>query len=88
MSEAAKQWYLYVVECSDGSLYCGITTDLQRRVLEHNTSPRGAKYTKSRRPVALTYYEQYPDRSLALKAEHSFKRLTRAQKVNRISGNN
>jgi putative endonuclease len=88
MSETASQWYMYVVQCSDNSLYCGVTTDLQRRVLEHNTSPRGAKYTKSRRPVVLTYSERHPDRSSALKAEYYFKRLTRAQKVNRISGNN
>ena len=73
-------WYLYVVRCSDDTLYTGITTDLKRRLNEHNTSNRGAKYTKARRPTNLVYYELYQSRSNAQKAEHKFKKLTRIQK--------
>jgi putative endonuclease len=73
-------WYLYVVRCSDDTLYTGITTDLKRRLNEHNTSNRGAKYTKTRRPTNLVYYELYQSRSNAQKAEHKFKKLTRTQK--------
>lgn len=86
MSESSRQWYMYVVECADGSFYCGVTTDIQRRLVEHNTSSRGAKYTRSRRPVKLTYSEKHPDRSSALKAEMAFKRLTRVQKADRVVG--
>ena len=75
-----KIWYLYVVRCSDDTLYTGITTDLARRLDEHNTSKRGAKYTKTRRPTNLVYYELYQSRSNAQKAEHKFKKLTRQQK--------
>ena len=73
-------WYLYVVRCSDDTLYTGVTTDLKRRLNEHNTSNRGAKYTKARRPINLVYYELYQSRSNAQKAEHKFKKLTRTQK--------
>ena len=75
-----KIWYLYVVRCSDDTLYTGITTDLKRRLNEHNTSKRGAKYTKTRRPTNLVYYELYQSRSNAQKAEYKFKKLTREQK--------
>ena len=75
-----KIWYLYVVRCSDDTLYTGITTDLARRLDEHNTSKRGAKYTKTRRPINLVYYELHQSRSNAQKAEHKFKKLTRQQK--------
>ena len=75
-----KIWYLYVVRCSDDSLYTGITTDLARRLNEHNTSKRGAKYTKTRRPINLVYYELYESRSNAQKAEYKFKKLAREQK--------
>tara|TARA_R110000824_G_scaffold357053_1_gene544365 strand:- start:295 stop:543 length:249 start_codon:yes stop_codon:yes gene_type:complete len=80
-----KIWYLYVVRCSDSTLYTGVTTDLKRRLNEHNTSNRGAKYTKARRPINLVYYELYQSRSNAQKAEHKFKKLTREQKERRIS---
>jgi putative endonuclease len=75
---------MYVVRCDDGTLYTGVTTDITRRVNEHNASPRGAKYTKSRRPVTLVYSKAYPNRSLAMKAEYRFKQLTRAEKVNLV----
>ena len=80
-----KIWYLYVVRCGDGTLYTGITTDLKRRLNEHNTNNKGAKYTKTRRPISLVYYELYQSRSNAQKAEHKFKKLTRKQKEKKIA---
>ena len=81
-----KDWYLYVVRCSDDTLYTGITTDVGRRVSEHNGSKRGAKYTRSRRPVRLVYQKKFKDRSTASIAEHSFKKLSRKQKIREIQG--
>ncbi len=74
-------YYLYILECSDSTLYTGITVDLDRRVLEHNTAKSGAKYTKARRPVRLVYSKKFRNRSLASKAEIHMKRLSRAQKL-------
>jgi putative endonuclease len=79
-----KSWFLYVVRCSDNTLYTGITTDINRRVREHNFTHRGAKYTRSRRPVRLVYTRKVEDRSSALKAEHKFKKLTRQEKLREI----
>lgn len=77
-------WYLYVVECSDSTLYTGVTTDVERRVREHNTTSRGAKYTKFRRPVKLLWFKMYSNRSNAQSAEYAFKKLPRQQKVKLI----
>jgi putative endonuclease len=79
-----KPWWVYVVKCADDSLYTGITTDVRRRVEEHNKSTKGAKYTRSRRPVRLMTYIPHVDRSAASSAEHSFKKLTRKQKLDFI----
>lgn len=76
----SSQWYVYLLRCSDQSLYCGVTTDLTRRVSEHNTSPKGAKYTRVRRPVALAYSEMAPDRSAACKLEAQIKKLSKVKK--------
>jgi predicted GIY-YIG superfamily endonuclease len=72
-------WTVYLARCRDGTLYTGITTDLLRRLEEHNTGS-GAAYTRSRLPVTLVYCEQVDDRPRALRREHAIKRLTRAQK--------
>ena len=77
---SVKVWYLYVLRCSDDTLYTGVTTDPHRRLREHNTSNRGAKYTNTRRPTQMVYCEEHEDRSSAQKAEHKFKKLTREQK--------
>lgn len=69
-------WYVYIVRCSDNSLYTGITTDVERRILEHNSGPKGARYTRSRRPVALVYCEQAASRSAATCRENHIKKLT------------
>lgn len=72
-------WYVYIVECSDGSLYTGTAKNVNKRVLKHN-SGKGAKYTKARRPVLLKAFKEYPDRSLACKEESRIKKLTRLDK--------
>jgi len=73
-------WHVYVLRCADGTLYTGITTDLARRVEEHN-SGEGARYTASRGPVALVYDEAAPDRSAASRREAAIKKLSRAEKL-------
>ena len=77
-----KAWYFYVLQCKDSSLYTGITTDVNRRIQEHN-SKKGAKYTRSRVPVRLVYSRQMKDRSTASKLEASFKKLSRENKWKR-----
>jgi putative endonuclease len=74
-------YYLYIVQCKDSSLYTGITTDIKRRIREHNTSLRGAKYTRSRGPVRLVYVHEYSNRSEASKAESRIKDLSRNEKI-------
>ena len=83
MSEP-QSWFMYVVACSDSSLYCGVTTNIERRISEHNMSPKGAKYTRSRRPVSLVYFAPFTSRSTAQIAEAAFKKLSRAEKLRRI----
>ena len=73
-------WFLYVLKCSDSTFYTGITTDINRRINEHNSSKKGAKYTRSRRPVELVYWIDFSNRSIAQKAEYRFKKLTHKQK--------
>lgn len=76
---AATQWHAYVLRCADGTLYAGITTDVDARVRAHNEG-RGARYTAGRRPVSVVYREACVSRSAALRREYALKRLTRAQK--------
>ena len=76
--------YVYILRCSDGSLYCGWTTDLEHRIKVHNRG-KGAKYTKSRLPVELVYYEEYKDRTDALSREWYIKRMSRDEKLQLIS---
>ena len=73
-------YFVYLVRCKDSSLYCGITTDVKRRIDEHNTSIRSLKYTRSRRPVTLVYVEEVTSREDALKREFSIKRLSKLKK--------
>ncbi|MEA1928441.1 MAG: GIY-YIG nuclease family protein [Candidatus Auribacterota bacterium] len=76
---SASPWYVYIVRCRDGQLYTGITTNLDRRVEEHNRGI-GCKYTASRRPVKLVHAEPQPDRSAALKREAEIKSWPRSHK--------
>ncbi|MDD5251753.1 MAG: GIY-YIG nuclease family protein [Patescibacteria group bacterium] len=75
-----SRWFVYLVRCRDGSLYAGVTTDLAVRVREHN-SGRGAKYTRSRRPVKLVWSVSASNRSAALRREAAIKRLPRPEKM-------
>lgn len=77
-------YHLYILQCVDGTLYVGITTDLDRRVGEHNGSTLGAKYTRGRRPVELVFSRAFGNRSEASREESRIKRLSRAQKLELI----
>ena len=77
--------YVYLLRCADGTLYCGWTTDLEKRLVAHN-SGRGAKYTRSRRPLALAYAEAYEDRHDALSREWHIKRMSREEKLRLVKG--
>ncbi|MEA3354591.1 MAG: GIY-YIG nuclease family protein [Campylobacterota bacterium] len=77
-------YFVYILECSDGSLYTGITKDVTKRLDEHNSSDKGAKYTKARRPVKLLYQEPSSDRSTASKREYEIKKFTRSKKLQLI----
>jgi putative endonuclease len=80
-------YYLYIVECSDGSLYTGWTTNLTKRLEVHN-SGKGSKYTRSRRPVNLVFSAEYPTKSDVSKMEYRVKQLTRKQKIELIYAKN
>jgi len=80
-----KKWYVYIVKCRDGSLYTGVTTNLIRRVVEHNQGKKGAKYTRSRRPVQLVWSCTAENRSEAQKEEARIKKLTRKEKLKLIN---
>ena len=80
---ADASYYVYLVECVDGSLYCGYTNNLKKRIELHNNG-QGAKFTRSRRPVHLVYHEVYHTKSEALQREAQIKKLSRLQKQNLI----
>lgn len=74
-------YYFYILRCSDNSLYCGQTTDLERRVVEHNSgSVKSAKYTRAHRPVALVYSEKFETKQQAMKREWEVKQWTKTKK--------
>ena len=75
--------YVYLLCCSDGTLYCGWTTNLEQRVAAHNKGT-GAKYTRSRRPVALVYSEEFPEKHDAMSREWHIKRMSREEKLRLI----
>lgn len=74
-----KEYFVYILQCRDGTFYIGYTNDLDRRIKVHNEG-LGAKYTRGRTPVKLLYYERFYDKSRAMKREISLKKLTRKQK--------
>ncbi len=78
-----QTWYVYMLRCADGTLYTGVTTDVERRVKEHNGEggkAKGAKYTKARRPVELVYKEEVEGRGTAQQREATLRRLSRTEK--------
>ena len=80
-------WTLYIIECRDGTLYTGITTDLEKRIKRHNQG-RASKYTRSRKPVVLKYQKSLKNESLARKREAEIKSMSRASKLRMIRNNN
>ncbi len=84
MSIAPEAYYVYVVQCADGTLYTGYTTNVERRVATHNAG-KGGSYTRAHRPVTLLIAWSFPTKSAALQAEYAFKRLPRVQKLQRIA---
>jgi putative endonuclease len=79
-----KLWCVYILKCRDGTLYTGVTNDVEKRVVAHNTSPTGAKYTKARRPVVLVYTEEGFSQGEALSREAAIKKYTKATKLRLI----
>lgn len=80
MKSSEKAYTLYILKCSDDTYYTGITVNVEKRLIEHNSSDRGAKYTRTRRPVTLMYSESCSDKSSALKRELAIKKMKRAAK--------
>jgi len=80
-------WYVYILQCSDTTLYTGVTTDVETRLHAHNHLNTGAKYTRVRRPVLLVYSENCDSRSLAQKREFEIKKLSRSKKLKLIAVN-
>ena len=80
----SAQNYTYILECADGTLYCGWTNDLEKRVQAHNAG-KGAKYTKTRRPVVLKYHEIFSTKREAMKREWALKQLSRKEKLQLIA---
>lgn len=82
-------WTVYILRCSDDSLYTGITTQVARRLKEHNSDDKkGARYTRARRPVTVVYREHCDDRAAASRREFELKKLPRTQKLKLIAGQN
>ncbi len=80
MTRSSSRWAVYILRCGDGTLYTGATCDVERRLRQHRAG-RGARYTRSRLPLALVYLEGARDRGAALRREASLKQLTRAEKL-------
>lgn len=81
------EYTVYIVQCVDDSLYTGYTSDIQKRIKEHNEGKRGARYTKTRRPVKLVFAQQVRSRSRAMKSEAEIKKLNREEKLRLIRKN-
>ncbi len=81
-------YFVYILKCSDGTLYTGFTNDIEKRVYNHNHSKSGAKYTKARRPVKLVYQEKCRTLRKAKQREYQIKQLTRKEKLDLVKGFN
>ncbi len=79
------RWFVYILRCGDGSLYTGISTDVEQRVATHNAG-RGARYTRPRLPVTVVHVERKRSRSTALKREAAIKALSRSEKLSMLNG--
>ena len=83
--EEGKKNYTYILTCADGTYYCGWTNDLDKRLAAHNQG-KGAKYTKPRRPVILSYWEAFDTKEEAMRREYAIKRLPRRKKLELLGG--
>jgi putative endonuclease len=83
MAKSTTNWWVYILRCADGNLYTGITTDVERRLRQHNAGT-ASKYTRSRRPVEMVYHQPLSSQSKALQREAAIKSLTRIAKVKLI----
>ncbi len=81
--KSGDKWFVYILRCSDGTLYAGITKDVRRRCEQHNAGT-ASRYTRSRLPVTLVYHERHASRSLALKREAAIKAMSRLEKESLI----
>lgn len=81
LKKNTSQWFVYMIRASDGRLYTGITTDVERRFSEHDDPLKGARFFRGRRPVEVVYTEDQPDRGSALRREAAIKKLTRKLKL-------
>jgi putative endonuclease len=81
----SDSWFVYIVKCSDGTLYCGATNDLEKRIEKHN-SGKGAKYTRTRVPVVIVFSETALNKSAAFKRECAIKKMSRTRKLELIKG--
>ncbi len=82
--KSKNMYCLYILQCADKTLYTGITTDLKRRIIEHNNKKLGSKYTSARRPVKIVYLKKFKNRSAASKAEAQIKKLKKTEKLELI----
>ena len=80
MPDSSSQWFVYILECADKTLYIGMTNNVEKRVNAHNNT-NASRYTRGRRPVKLRYFEQCEDKSSALKREAALKKINRAEKL-------
>ena len=85
-SESLPEFSVYILRCADGTYYTGIAKDVERRVEEHRSGGRGAKYLKGRSPLALVFSHRVGDRSLASKVEYRIKKLSRSEKTALVDG--
>ncbi len=81
----SNQWVVYLLRCRDGSLYCGITNDLYNRVQKHNEG-KGAKYSRTKRPVTVAWVEKASNKITAMKREYQVRKLTKAEKEQLVTG--
>lgn len=86
MNKDSDIWYVYMVCCSDGTLYTGIAKDLEKRIEAHNSGKNGARYTRTRRPVKLVFAEEAGSRSAAARLEYRIKRLPLEMKNRLVEG--
>ena len=82
--DVCQRWYVYILECSDRSLYTGYTNNVEKRVAKHQ-SGKGAKYTRGRRPVKLAAVWEYPSKSFAMRWEYMIKQMSRTDKLDMIA---